>query len=119
MAYRGTCVDGVKTILVDDKELMTCDLVEGLPESFGWGGESPGASAQTALAIMVHYFSDIEKALSYFAHFNCDVISQLDPNEPWEMTNDEIVDALCLAIAISSQHQSISSDCYSALNSSC
>lgn len=65
------------------------EVVNHSPDGFAWGYFGSGPS-QLALAILIHYAGKTFARENYM-EYKIDVISQLDPNKGFKLTNDEII----------------------------
>lgn len=59
------------------------------PDGFNWGYAGSGP-AQLALAIMLH-FCNSDLALKIYQRFKWDIISKLDQNKDFELTDSDII----------------------------
>lgn len=68
-------------------------VVNHSPTGFCWGYNGSGP-AQLALAILLDYLGDRERALSLYQEFKSDVISGLDIDKDFVLTGQQVEDAI-------------------------
>ena len=66
------------------------------PDGFAWGYGGSGP-AQLALAILLDYFGDAEKARALYQSFKFRVVTLWPMDENWKLTGEEI-EMVCAAI---------------------
>lgn len=77
-----------------EKPLSPClNIVNHSPTGFNWGYHGSGP-AQLALAILVDYLGDKDKAYNLHQEFKQLVIANLKSAESWELTSRDIERAL-------------------------
>jgi Family of unknown function (DUF6166) len=90
---------GDVTVLVNGRELPlepSLAVVRHSPTGFNWGYSGSGPR-QLALAILLDYYQDRDKALRLSGEFNQHVVSRWEPGKNWTITSAEI-DAICKQI---------------------
>lgn len=74
------------------------DLRNHSPTGLNWGYGGSGPS-QCALAVLADHLRDDQKALKHYQGFKSAVIGRLPIDKPWELTSEQIDQALAEIIA--------------------
>lgn len=97
--YKGarSAVGGTVTVQPDQEETYELpwrlDLWNHSPTGLNWGYGGSGP-AQCALAILADHLDDDQQAIKLHQPFKWVVITKLPIDEPWELTSEQIDDAL-------------------------
>lgn len=97
--YEGVCqgVRGVyltagESVFVDGQRLPlapSLKVFKHSPDGFNWGYSGSGP-AQLALAILLDYFGNVEKAVQLYQSFKNRVIAGLPQGQGWTLTGERI-----------------------------